>query len=275
MSEHVPARSFAAATACYVLLRCARARFFQHASLRASTAREAELRQVRTRIEAIRKEIHADAPSGAVDALTRPAEAGGPADPDRRASALAGCAPAASIPEQKLAGLKTEQAQTQREVAGQSATSYAAELEVAYAETAAGSSWKTAAEPARPRGRRPHDGFTGYFGRARAERSCHVDHRAPRAHLELLGEAHRTVSKRRGCARSKDENAKDVKALAGARFLRTPCPDARGGPVKLRTRNDQLGRLQSDAQALEKLVEQLRQGDRGISGAGRGSRSSA
>jgi septal ring factor EnvC (AmiA/AmiB activator) len=94
--------------------------------------------------------------------------------------------------------------------------------------------------------------YYGYFGRARAARITSITEHL--AHLELLSEGIAAETAR--LREIEAENARDVRALAGARERRAQT--LAEVQAKLRTRNDQLARLQSDAQALEKLVEQLR-----------------
>ena len=94
--------------------------------------------------------------------------------------------------------------------------------------------------------------YYGYFGRARAERITAITEHL--AHLDLLGEGIAAETAR--LRELEAENARDVRALAGARERRAQT--LAEVQSKLRTRNDQLAKLAADAQALEKLVEQLR-----------------
>lgn len=243
MSRARSARSFAAATA-YVLLLCPVG--FQPFAA-GIDSKEAELRQVRTRIEAIRKEIHADAERR--DALTGQLKQADLQIQSAR-ERLAEVRSRRIDSEQKLAGLKTEQAQTQREVADER-DELAAELKVAYM-NGRQEQLKLLLNQRDPAAVGRTMAYYGYFGRARAERITSITEHL--AHLELLGE--RITVETARLREIEDENAKDVKALAGARERRAQT--LAEVQSKLRTRNDQLGRLQSDAQALEKLVEQLR-----------------
>ena len=243
MSRARSARSFAAATA-YVLLLCPVG--FQPFAA-GIDSKEAELRQVRTRIEAIRKEIHADAERR--DALTGQLKQADLQIQSAR-ERLAEVRSRRIDSEQKLAGLKTEQAQTQREVADER-DELAAELKVAYM-NGRQEQLKLLLNQRDPAAVGRTMAYYGYFGRARAERITSITEHL--AHLELLGE--RITVETARLREIEDENAKDVKALAGARERRAQT--LAEVQSKLRTRNDQLARLQSDAQALEKLVEQLR-----------------
>jgi len=237
------ARSLVAAAA-YVLLLCPVG--FQP-SAAGIDSKEAELRQVRTRIEAIRKEIHADAERR--DALTGQLKQADLQIQSAR-ERLADVRSRRIDSEQKLAGLKTEQAQIQREVADER-DELASELKVAYM-NGRQEQLKLLLNQRDPAAVGRMMAYYGYFGRARAERITSITEHL--AHLELLGERIATETAR--LREIEDENAKDVKALAGARERRAQT--LAEVQAKLRTRNDQLGKLQSDAQALEKLVEQLR-----------------
>jgi septal ring factor EnvC (AmiA/AmiB activator) len=232
------------AAAAYVLLLCPVG--FQP-SAAGIDSKEAELRQVRTRIEAIRKEIHADAERR--DALTGQLKQADLQIQSAR-ERLADVRSRRIDSEQKLAGLKTEQAQIQREVADER-EELASELKVAYM-NGRQEQLKLLLNQRDPAAVGRMMAYYGYFGRARAERITSITEHL--AHLELLGERIATETAR--LREIEDENAKDVKALAGARERRAQT--LAEVQAKLRTRNDQLGKLQSDAQALEKLVEQLR-----------------
>jgi murein hydrolase activator len=236
------ARAFAHAA--YVLLLCPLG--FQP-SAAGIDSKEAELRQVRTRIEAIRKEIHADAERR--DALTGQLKQADLQIQSAR-ERLAEVRSRRIDSEQKLAGLKAEQAQTQREVADER-DELAAELKVAYM-NGRQEQLKLLLNQRDPAAVGRVMAYYGYFGRARAERITSITEHL--AHLELLGE--RITAETSRLREIEAENAKDVKALAGARERRAQT--LAEVQAKLRTRNDQLGKLQSDAQALEKLVEQLR-----------------
>ena len=230
--------------AVYVLLLWSLA--FQAAAAGIDT-KEAELRQVRTRIEAIRKQIHADAERR--DALTGQLKQADLQIQSAR-ERLAEVRSRRIESEQKLAGLRNEQTQTQRQVADER-EELAAELQVAYM-NGRHEQLKLLLNQRDPAAAGRMLAYYGYFGRARAERITSITEHL--AHLELLSEGITAET-----ARLRDleaENARDVKALAGARERRAQT--LAEVQAKLRTRNDQLAKLQSDAQALEKLVEQLR-----------------
>jgi murein hydrolase activator len=239
-----PGRLSVISAAAYVLLLWSTA--FQ-ATAAGIDAKEAELRQVRTRIEAIRKQIHADAERR--DALSGQLKQ---ADLEiqsarERLSAVRG---RRIESEQKLAGLRNEQAETQRAVAGER-EELGAELTVAYM-NGRQEQLKLLLNQRDPAAVGRMMAYYGYFGRARAERITSITEHL--AHLELLGESIATETAR--LRELEAENQRDVKALAGARERRAQT--LAEVQAKLRTRNDQLAKLQADAQALEKLVEQLR-----------------
>jgi septal ring factor EnvC (AmiA/AmiB activator) len=209
--------------------------------------KEAELRQVRTRIEAIRKQIHADAERR--DALTGQLKQADLQIQSAR-ERLAEVRGRRIESEQKLAGLRNEQAQTQRAVVDER-DELGAELKIAYM-NGRQEQLKLLLNQRDPAALGRMMAYYGYFGRARAERITSITEHL--AHLELLGES--IASETARLRDLEEENQRDVRALAGARERRAQT--LAEVQAKLRTRNDQLAKLQADAQALEKLVEQLR-----------------
>jgi septal ring factor EnvC (AmiA/AmiB activator) len=218
-----------------------------HATAAGIDAKEAELRQVRTRIEAIRKQIHADAERR--DALSGQLKQ---ADLEIQSARerLSAVRSRRIESERKLAGLRNEQAETERAVASER-DELAAELKVAYM-NGREEQLKLLLNQRDPAAVGRMMAYYGYFGRARAERITSITEHL--AHLELLTESIAMETAR--LRELEAENQREVKALAGARERRAQT--LAQVQAKLRTRNDQLARLQSDAQALEKLVEQLR-----------------
>jgi septal ring factor EnvC (AmiA/AmiB activator) len=210
-------------------------------------SKEAELRQVRTRIESIRKQIHADAERR--DALSGQLKQADLQIQSAR-ERLAAVRSRRIDSEQKLAGLKAEQSRTQRAVADERGA-LAAEMKVAYM-NGRQEQLKLLLNQRDPAAVGRMMAYYAYFGRARAERITSITEHL--AHLDLLGE--RIAAETARLRELEAENARDVKALAGARERRAQT--LAEVQAKLRTRNDQLSRLQADAQALEKLVEQLR-----------------
>jgi septal ring factor EnvC (AmiA/AmiB activator) len=244
VSRAAPGRVSVVSAAAYVLLLGSMA---VPAFAAGVDTKEAELRQVRTRIESIRKQIHADAERR--DALTGQLKAADLQIQSAR-ERLAQVRGRRIESEQKLAGLKNEQAQTQREVADER-DELAAEVKVAYM-NGRQEQLKLLLNQRDPAALGRMMAYYGYFGRARAERITAITEHL--AHLELLGESIATETAR--LRELEAENARDVRALAGARERRAHT--LAEVQAKLRTRNDQLAKLQADAQALEKLVEQLR-----------------
>ena len=244
MTSKASARLSVAAAAAYVLLLCPVG--FQ-AVAAGIDSKEAELRQVRTRIESIRKQIHADAERR--DALTGQLKEADLQIQSAR-ERLAAVRSRRIDSEQKLAGLKTEQSRTQREVEDERGA-LASELQVAYM-NGRQEQLKLLLNQRDPAAVGRMMAYYGYFGRARAERITSITEHL--AHLELLSE--RIAAETARLRGIETENARDVRSLAGARERRAQT--LAEVQAKLRTRSDQLSRLQADAQALEKLVEQLR-----------------
>jgi septal ring factor EnvC (AmiA/AmiB activator) len=209
--------------------------------------KEAELKQVRTRIESIRQEIHQDAERR--DALTGQLKRADLQIQSAR-ERLAAVRARRVESEQKLAALKAEQGQTQGKVAAER-DALAGELKVAYM-NGRQEQLKLLLNQRDPAGAGRMVAYYGYFARARTERITSINEHL--AHLELLGE---NITAETARLRTiEEENARDVRALAGARERRAQT--LAEVQAKLRTRSDQLSKLQADAQALEKLVEQLR-----------------
>jgi septal ring factor EnvC (AmiA/AmiB activator) len=94
--------------------------------------------------------------------------------------------------------------------------------------------------------------YYGYFGRARADRITTITEHLE--HLNLLTE--KITAETQQLKALEDENAREVKALADVRNRRAQT--LASVQSQLKSRNDQLAKLQRDAQALEKLVEELR-----------------
>lgn len=210
-------------------------------------AKEAELKQVRSRIESIRRAIHADAERR--DALT-----GQLRDADLRIQSarerLASVRARRVDSETRLGQLRSERADTERKI-GLERESLGSELRVAYM-NGRQEQLKLLLNQRDPARLRRMIAYYGYFGRARAERITSISEHL--AHLELLEES--IVAETEKLRGIEAERAREVQALAGARERRAQT--LAQVQAKLQTRNQQLSKLQADAQALEKLVEQLR-----------------
>jgi murein hydrolase activator len=210
-------------------------------------AKEAELKQVRSRIESIRQVIQADA--GRRDAL-----AGQLRDADLEIQSarerLATVRARRVASESKLADLRSERTDTQRQIDAQR-EQLAAELTVAYM-NGRQEQLKLLLNQRDPAQLGRMMAYYGYFGRARAERITAIGEHL--AHLDLLTES--IAAETEKLKQIEQDNSRDVKALAVARERRAQTLAL--VQSKLKTRNDELAKLQRDATALEKLVEELR-----------------
>lgn len=213
----------------------------------AAKAKEAELKRMRGKIETIRKSIQAEAQRR--DSLTealRESELEVQSARERledvRAQRLAAQA--------KLQDLQAERSETQRKIDTER-DALAGEVRAAYMN---GHQEQlklllSQGDPARL-GRLMT--YYGYFGRARAERITAITEHL--AHLELVSE--NIAAEADKLAALEADNARQVKSLAGARDRRKQTLAKVQSTLK--TRNDELAKAQREAQALEKLVEQLR-----------------
>lgn len=209
--------------------------------------KEAELKQVRNRIDSIRRAIHADAErrdalAGQVKEAELKIQSARERLSDVRAQRIAS--------ENRLAELKDEQAATNKRIDAER-ESLAAELKVAYM-NGHQEQLKLLLNQQDPARLGRMMAYYGYFGRARAERITAISEHLE--HLELIAEnIARETDKLRELETAQ---ARDVKVLAGARDQRAKT--LAQVQSKIKTRNDQLAKLQREAQALEKLVEELR-----------------
>jgi septal ring factor EnvC (AmiA/AmiB activator) len=210
-------------------------------------AKEAELKQVRTRIESIRKEIHAEAERR--DALSVELK-GAELEIQSAREALSAIRSRRQASEERLRRLEAERTQTQSEVEAQCAA-LAGELRAAYV-NGRQERLKMLLNQDDPSRVGRMLAYYGYFGRARAERITVIKEHL--AHLDLLAE---TISAETDKLRALEaDNARQVNALAGARDRRA-ITLARVQD-QLRSRSDELAKLERDARSLEKLVEELR-----------------
>jgi septal ring factor EnvC (AmiA/AmiB activator) len=210
-------------------------------------AKEVELKQVRNRIDSIRRAIHADAErrdalAGQVKEAELKIQTARERLSDVRAQRIAS--------ENRLAELKDEQATTNKRIDAER-EALAGELKVAYM-NGHQEQLKLLLNQQDPARLGRMMAYYGYFGRARAERITAISEHL--AHLELIAEnIERETEKLREL---EEEQARDVKSLAGARDQRART--LAQVQSKIKTRNDELAKLQREAQALEKLVEELR-----------------
>lgn len=210
-------------------------------------AKEAELKKVRSRIDAIRRSIQAEAQRrDALAGQLKEAELKIQSARERLAEVRAQRVAA----ENRLAELKAEQRATSKRIDAER-SALAAETRVAYM-NGRQEQLKLLLNQQDPAKLGRMIAYYGYFGRARAERITTISEHL--AHLELLSEGiARETEKLRAL---EEDQARNVKELAGAR-------DERARTLaqvksKIKNRHDELAKLQREAQALEKLVEELR-----------------
>lgn len=210
-------------------------------------AKEAELKQVRGRIESIRKEIHADAARR--DALATQLKSAELAVQSAREQ-LSAVRAQRTAAEQRLADLNKERAQTQQRIDAERGA-LRTELAIAYM-NGRQEQLKLLLNQQDPAKLGRMMAYYGYFGRARAERIALISEQL--AHLELLDENIRAQAARLRTLEAESEQ--NLKALSGARQKRAHT--LAQVQSKLKNRSEQLSKLQRDARSLEKLVEELR-----------------
>jgi septal ring factor EnvC (AmiA/AmiB activator) len=210
-------------------------------------AKEAELKQVRSRIESIRRSIHAEAARrDALSTQLKDADLEIQSARERLAAVRARRAAA----EKRLAELTADHIQTEHSIAGER-NALAGELQVAYM-NGRQEQLKLLLNQGDPAQLGRMMAYYGYLSRARAARITAISEHL--AHLELLTE---NIAAETDKLRTlEQENARDVEALADARARRArTLVEVQS---RIRTRNEQLTKLQRDAHALEKLIEELR-----------------
>ncbi len=210
-------------------------------------SKEAELKQVRGRIESIRKAIHADAERR--DALATQLKSAELAVQSAREQ-LASVRSQRIAAERRLAELKQEQADTRRKIEAQRGA-LSAELATAYM-NGRQEQLKLLLNQQDPARLGRMMAYYGYFGRARAERIERISDELE--HLDLLNENISAEASRLRVL--EEESEQNVKSLAGARQRRAQT--LAQVQSKLKSRSEQLAKLQRDARSLEKLVEELR-----------------
>jgi septal ring factor EnvC (AmiA/AmiB activator) len=210
-------------------------------------AKEAELKQVRNRIDSIRRSIQAeaerrDALAGQVKEAELKIQSARERLSDVRARRIAA--------ENRLSDLKAEQQTTHKRIDDER-DALAAEVRVAYM-NGRQEQLKLLLNQQDPAQLGRMMAYYGYFGRARAERITAIGEHL--AHLELLAES--IASETEQLRQLEEDQANNVKSLAGARDQRART--LAQVQSKIKNRNDELAKLQREAQALEKLVEELR-----------------
>jgi septal ring factor EnvC (AmiA/AmiB activator) len=219
----------------------------------APAAKEAELKQVRTRIESIRQQIHADAQRR--DSLSVELK-GAELEIQSAREELAALRARRQAAEERLRSLKAERAETQARVDAQRAA-LAGELRAAYV-NGREEQIKMLLNQDDPSLVGRMLAYYGYFGRARAERITAIDEHL--AHLDLLAENISAQTEKLQALEA--DNARQVSALAGARDRRAIT--LAKVQQQLRSRSDELAKLERDARSLEKLVEELRRAIEGF-----------
>jgi septal ring factor EnvC (AmiA/AmiB activator) len=212
-----------------------------------AAAKEAELRRVRSRIESIRKAIHADAERR--DSLAAELKAAELSIQTARQQ-LSEVRTRRLAAEKKLSELQAERKVTERQVESQR-EALAGELKLAYI-NGREEKLRLLLNQGDPAQLARTMAYYSYFSRARTERITKINEHL--AHLELLSENIAAEA-----ARLKEieaDNAREVQALANARDRRAKT--LASIQSQLKNRNAELSKLERDARALEKLVEELR-----------------
>ncbi|MFL6619839.1 MAG: murein hydrolase activator EnvC family protein [Povalibacter sp.] len=210
-------------------------------------AKEAELKQVRSRIESIRKSIQAEAERR--DSLATQVRR---ADLDVQSARqrLTDVRQQRQAAQARLQELQTERTETERKIEDER-ESLANELRVAYI-NGRQEQTKLLLNQQNPAQLGRMMVWYAYFGRARADRLTAIGEHL--AHIDLLSE--KITAEAAQLQELEEEQSRQVSALASARDKRrTTLAEVQS---RIRNRNDELAKAQRDAQALEKLVEQLR-----------------
>jgi murein hydrolase activator len=208
---------------------------------------QAELRQVRGRIDSIRKAINEDVQRrDAVTVQLKDTELGIQTAQQK----LAATRTERQATEDRLADLRAEKKATERQVE-EEREALAGELKVAYL-NGRDERLKLLLNQQDPAMLGRMLAYYGYFGQARAERINAIrDHVA---HLELLAE--RIADEARRLDSIETARLAEVERLAQARNRRSQTLASLQTQIK--SRGDELARLERDAKTLERLVEQLR-----------------
>jgi septal ring factor EnvC (AmiA/AmiB activator) len=212
-----------------------------------AAAREAELKQVRGRIESIRKSIHAEAERrDSLAVQLRQSEL----DIQSARERLSAVREQRLAAQARMRSLEDERNRTQRQIDDER-QALAGELRVAYM-NGQQEQLKLLLNQRDPAQAGRMMAWYGYFGRARADSITGITEHL--AHLDLLSENIALEASR--LQNLEAEQSREVDLLANARDQRKVTLAALQSRIK--TRNDELTKAQREAQALEKLVEQLR-----------------
>lgn len=210
-------------------------------------AKEAELRQIRGRIESIRKTLHTDAErrdSLAVQLKSAELEI------QSAREQLSEVRTKRVATEGRLKELQSERSDTEQQVARQR-DALARELRLAYV-NGREEQLKLLLNQSDPSLAARTMAYYGYLSRARTARITSINEHL--AHLDLLAEKISTEADRLKAI--EQDNAREVRALAGARDRRARTLEQIKS--KLNTKTEELAKLEREARALEKLVEELR-----------------
>jgi len=211
------------------------------------SAKEAELKQVRTRIDSIRKSIQEDAER-------RDTLAGQLKDSELEIQSareqLSAIRERRQAAEARLKALQADHDETRSRIDAQRAA-LAGELRVAYM-NGREEQLKFLFNQGDPARLGRMMSYYGYFGRARAELISQINEHL--AHLELLTENITAETEKLKAIEA--DSAREVSNLGNARDRRAQT--LAEVQSKLKNRGDELAKLERDARALEKLVEELR-----------------
>jgi septal ring factor EnvC (AmiA/AmiB activator) len=219
----------------------------QYAPAATPEAKEAELKQIRGRIDSIRRSIHAEAERR--DKLSTQVRNADVAIQSAR-ERLTAVRERRVATEKRLRELKAEQAQTERKVDAER-EALIAELQVAYI-NGRQEQLKLVLNQGDPAQLARMMTYYGYLSRMRADRITAINEHL--AHLELLAE--NIAAETEKLKQLETENAREVQALAGARERRAQT--LAQVQSRLKTRNAELGKLQREARAVEQLIDELR-----------------
>lgn len=212
-----------------------------------SRGKEAELSAVRERIEGVRKSIQADAEQR--DSLVGELKQADERIQQARME-LADIRGQRLSAEQELAQLQQQQSEAQLKLQLER-DALSRELRLSYM-NGRSEPLKLLLNQQDPAQIGRMLGYYGYFGRARAEQIGRVNDEL--AHLALLAENITTQTERLRSIEASSERS--TKALTAARQQRAGT--LAKVETKLKNGNERLSKLQADAKALERLIEQLR-----------------
>jgi septal ring factor EnvC (AmiA/AmiB activator) len=218
-----------------------------------AAAKEAELKQVRGKIESIRKSMQAEAERrDSLAVQIRRAEL----DVQSARERLAEARQRRQAAQARLQELEEDRSNTQRQIANERAA-LASELRAAYI-SGRQEELRLLLNQQDPGQLGRMMVWYGYLGRARADRLTAIDEHLQ--HLALLSE--KIAAEADQLQAIEQDQAQQVSSLASARDKRKTTLAA--VQSRLKNRADELAKTQREAQALEKLVDQLRRAIEGF-----------